>query len=428
MQITYKDQIFKLQSPSDIANWIAERKKRFPTKASAAKAAEEQQRHDELKRTRLKIRRGDKDRGEERVKEREKRSHKAKTRPRCSNHDGDNTVAKARLRVEKLRRQLKKEERKIIEAEFGAKKPTVKAKPVSSSQSRLNKNKELTNVGISSHDLPAQRSEVKHKPGSNLVNDFTDNSNPAILYSCENHCGREFSEAKAQHQSNSVVDPLTPIPEQGTPNHRRLSPKLVSEDVSISHEKTRMSQMPFPAGAELSNIEPNALISDSASDMFSTDSEDLTSSSGSSSSETSSEEEAPEQLPSKVIPPKALSIPRKENRSQICRSFLKGGRCKFGVKCRNRHQLPDRGTLSDMAKDSVRNETDRGVVRVSLYQRVGVILAHDPQIANTVYSQLVAQEKEEEERAAAINHVAEEGVVDNPDTENEAGALVPQEL
>ncbi|KAL4784247.1 hypothetical protein BJX76DRAFT_347936 [Aspergillus varians] len=118
LHVTYRGRTSKLQSSAEIAAWIAERKKRFPTQAKieerkkameeAKKAKEDAQRQQKearkLAMTRTK-------------KDQEKHGQKEQSRDSLAPADA---AAKAKLKAEKLRRKLMKEEKRIAQAEADA--------------------------------------------------------------------------------------------------------------------------------------------------------------------------------------------------------------------------------------------------------------------------------------------------------------------
>ncbi|OJI97768.1 hypothetical protein ASPVEDRAFT_184879 [Aspergillus versicolor CBS 583.65] len=121
LQVTYRGRTSKLQSSADIAAWIEERKKRFPTQArieerkkaiedakKEKKAKEEAQRQQKEAR-RLAMAHGKKDQDK----------HGQTEQPRDS-IDPANAAAKSKLKAEKLRRKLLKEEKRIAQAEADA--------------------------------------------------------------------------------------------------------------------------------------------------------------------------------------------------------------------------------------------------------------------------------------------------------------------
>ncbi|KAL4977808.1 hypothetical protein BDW66DRAFT_29787 [Aspergillus desertorum] len=118
LQVTYRGRTSKLQTSADIAAWIAERKKRFPTQA---KIEEKKKAMEEAKKAK-------KARDEAQWQQREARKSAAapakkdkekKEKTRHSLGPAD-AAAKAKLKAEKLRRRLMKEEKRIAQAEADA--------------------------------------------------------------------------------------------------------------------------------------------------------------------------------------------------------------------------------------------------------------------------------------------------------------------
>ena len=119
-----------------------------------------------------------------------------------------------------------------------------------------------------------------------------------------------------------------------------------------------------------SNDDSDSSLSEGSSDISSSDEDDdSTSSEGSSSSS----DDAPETAPSKRDGPVRVPPPKRENPNakdrNICRHFLKSGRCPRGEKCRFRHELPEKRRGPPLERKSKVGE--RKKERKGLYQRVG---------------------------------------------------------
>ena len=260
-----------------------------------------------------------------RSKGKEKESHKNKQKPKASEESGKDATTKAKFRVEKLRRQLEKEERRIAEAEAHD------ANPLSKSKATYNPTKDVE--------------KTEQRPANML---------------------------KSQRQG--VVEPLTPTSKPSTPSS---SPQQPHRNVYLAHKNVKQKTS---RGA--TSPDPGALLSNSTSSLSTMDSDDLTSSSGSSLSDVdSSETEAPEEMP--VIRPRPnenISQMQPQVKGKICHAYLNRGRCKLGPKCRYRHELPARSTRAQKAKTKARNGNDAKLEgrreRVSLYQRVSVHSVH----------------------------------------------------
>ena len=122
-----------------------------------------------------------------------------------------------------------------------------------------------------------------------------------------------------------------------------------------------------------------------------TDSEDLTSSSGSDSSDSDG---APEEKTSKADEPRRMDSKRQKT-TRLCKYFIATGRCRSGASCRFKHELPPRGNR-EVKNKAARSQVERGKERISLYQR------------------LVGQEKKLEEEALldTIIHLGDTGVLE----------------
>ena len=107
LQVNYRGRKSTLQSSSDIAAWIAERKKRFPTKARAAEAAEKKRQREESQKI-ANLARNER---------REKHITEAKEKKRRRRQKADEEATNGKRKVEKLRKQLEKEEKRIAKAE-----------------------------------------------------------------------------------------------------------------------------------------------------------------------------------------------------------------------------------------------------------------------------------------------------------------------
>lgn len=108
LQFTYKGQTATLQSASDIAAWIAERRKKFPT---AARIEEKKKAADEAKAAREAARR-----------EKEKAKH-TEPEPKAGAGSADpalDAAMKAQRKADKIRRNLNREQKRFAKAEAAA--------------------------------------------------------------------------------------------------------------------------------------------------------------------------------------------------------------------------------------------------------------------------------------------------------------------
>ena len=183
---------------------------------------------------------------------------------------------------------------------------------------------------------------------------------------------------ESQGAKDSNLDPLTPT-SQPRPMDDDIDFKIDGENTKVEAEVPPLSAEKVNgalAKAGQTSVAENSHTSslsdsDTSSDVSSTDSEDLTSSSGS-SDVSSSSDEVPEKLSSKRRMPERVAPPKRERRARICKAFLKGGRCKWGDRCRNRHELSERGGCTAVIRED-RKPFGRGE-RIGLYQRVSCVL------------------------------------------------------
>lgn len=341
LQITYKGQTSTLLNPDDIASWLEERKKRFPTAARRAEK-EEQLRKDREKR--------EENKRAAKLLERQKRT--LEKDKQAVEQEKQDAAAKAKLKVEKLRKRLEKEERRIAKSEA--------------------KSLKRSNVEADDEPIPeAKRLKREASPDGNKSVPFV-----TALGASNDLDERSKMDTQADI-SNPIPDPLTPTSQPALPDSEiKLNFKL---DQPSSDSKTPQSAMTngdvhqavTNSEGHLNGYVNSTLSTDTTSvtsdeTLEDDDEDDDTSSSGSSSSESESDAEGPEPVslrskgPQKVRPPKRVDRQEKA----VCRDFLKTGRCRRGKRCRWRHALPERGRRRQ------EEETPFRVERKSLHQRV----------------------------------------------------------
>lgn len=126
LQVNYKGQTSTLQSSADIAAWIAERRKKFPTKARVAEAAEQKEQREQAKRKSHAAQREQRDRqtresrGSKRQRAAETVDAKRDSEVRQSPKDPEEIADRRKRKVEKLRNRLAREEQRIAKAESTA--------------------------------------------------------------------------------------------------------------------------------------------------------------------------------------------------------------------------------------------------------------------------------------------------------------------
>ena len=329
-----------LQSPDEIASWLEERKKRFPT---AARKAEKEERLRKCREEQEEKKRA------ERLLERQKRTLEKDRQ--AIQQDKQDSAAKAKLKVEKLRKRLEKEERRVAKSE---------------AKSRKRSAAEVD-------EEPSPEAKRLKREGSTGAGE----SAPVVAESAASHNLDERSKGGPEaDSSNPIQDPLTPTSQPAIPDSEVKSefkleqPSSGSKVLQLSVTDRSAPQTNIkseePQNETVDTMESAHSPSASSDNTSEDDDEDDTSSSGSSSSDSESDVEAPEmatsrpQGPQKVKPPKRVDKQTKA----VCRDFLQTGRCRRGRRCRWRHALPER------EHRKAETETPFRVERKSLHQRV----------------------------------------------------------
>lgn len=245
--------------------------------------------------------------------------------------------------MEKLRRQLEKEEKRIAKAEAQATKDEV-----------------VLGTDMDKRDTSALDDQNKKRKRS----DFDGSGNGNIE-------DTDLAKAKPQEAASSVPDPLTPTSQPAlADDERNHPPKARSADGTPNQVDPSTGQegdqISFPNMAQ-SIQDSSVSMSDSSFNSSSIDSKDVTSSSGSSSDD-DTDDEAPEETSTKRNGPERVAPPKRAQRKHICRDFLHKGLCKRGSRCKYLHELPARGSRGAVSQEAKRPEGRKE--RIGLYQRV----------------------------------------------------------
>ncbi|KAL8943531.1 MAG: hypothetical protein Q9216_000989 [Gyalolechia sp. 2 TL-2023] len=376
LKFTYKGQTSVLQSSTDIASWLEERRKRFPT---AARKAENDARLQKSKEER------------EASKAKKLLERQLKTLEKDKQAAEQAAVEKSKLKVEKLRRKLEKEERRAAKAEA---KTLKRSAPHEADDFDTHKaKKERYHSSPKADDVEDHCQEVgKMKPTDSFELGNMDNVSMSaeIASKLEDNDALKGSQTTPEHvKEEEEREPPSSIPDSVTPtcqpavlgreSKSQPKPEPTMIDVSAAERKPIASPAPDSHGApdacsmmrqeglgdaiSASSLD-TSVHSDESSDHG--DGDDETTSSGSSTSESESDSEYPETVvspgarPPRVLPPKKS----KKQEKAICRDFLRSGRCRRGKRCRWRHALPDRGQRK--VEKSVLSRPERK----SLHQRV----------------------------------------------------------
>lgn len=374
-----------LQSASDIASWIEERKKRYPTKARAAEAAERKRQRDEVERVKHQARRESTERrvAESKQKHRQKVEADSRTQP----VDSEGTIAKTNRKIEKLRKQLQKEEKRAARAVAGAveqedgryagesNKQAVLEGDGAKKRKRADSNgADLTQLSMSFGIEPG-----KHRREIGSDTSFA-NSEPDAQQ-LEPLGGVSMAISTSNAHQDKKLDSSKSAPDLSTPMSQPSSPVNVIEPHLHSPRMSKAcdfatSDLEGKTAGDVDQVIQESggpKSSSSSSEISSDDLEDFTSSSGTSSPSSDSASAAPDLASSKRNGPERVLPPKRGKSNNICRDFLKSGRCKRGNVCHYRHELPERGSANAGLKKSSRTQGKTN--RIGLHQRVSFWIA-----------------------------------------------------
>jgi hypothetical protein len=220
-EFSYRGSTSSLTSPEEIAAWIEERKKRYPTLARVAEAKErEKERHKviaEAKKAReeaSKLKRQERDevnakRVEQELEEKRLKAERA---------EAEEAAQKAKIKAEKLRRKLLKEQNRLANAEAEAERTRVKAE-------------ELKKSSVSQRRSSVEERPIVTKTDSDLssaqVNPFADFSKPTVPI-------QTHPPPKPTVEESSAHKPYLSPPEDSQPQSPSALSPASSESLSIS--------------------------------------------------------------------------------------------------------------------------------------------------------------------------------------------------
>ncbi|PGH00393.1 hypothetical protein GX51_05801 [Blastomyces parvus] len=406
LKFSYKGQTATLQTPSDIAAWIEERKKKYPTRARVEerlKEAEEKKQvvkeAREAKRAKEHALRQQKNADQEEArrlqketrmkKEKDKLDRKLLKEEQQQSLDPADAAARAKLKAEKLRRKLMKEEKRVARAEAHAEKARLRAE---ASKTQTNGTIEgKTNADAT----PNSAAEHVAAPAD------SDTSKPAPPEGETTQADVQMAIQEPQHDlPASKLEHISPTDESQAPitehvtNHVESKAPETTGTIEPTPHVNGHTSLPAVTGNNLSSeleVSDNlSLSSDDTSDL-----DDETSSSGSdlSSEDSDSTSSEPEQATTRREQPDRVLPPARQPKS-LCRQFAKTGQCRRGSKCKFLHEASDKTKAA--ARPSAPTQDKKG--RKSLFQA------------------LVSREKEEEDRRVmqAISWLGQRGVLDEP--------------
>lgn len=369
LQFEYDGQLSTLQSPSDIALWIEERRKRYPTKARAAEAAKRERQRHVAQKAASQARREAQEKQRTEVIERKKQKVEEKRMGKKPKDRSEDAAVKAKLKVEKLRKQLEKEEKRAAKLEHG--------QLVVQSEEKAYKVNKRKRTGSDGSDIEQPVEYLKtesDQPTLAIMGDIENKSDAAVrMVNSSNGLPKQdstidYAQGEGQEAPNRVPDPLTPMSQPPVPEDV-LEPQL---RLSLLGNASDISEGPQESAPDMTNqITHDSSVSNSelSSEISSVDTDDLTSSSGSSSSDAESNGGAPDHASSRRNEPEKTLPPKREKSKNICRDYLKNGRCRRDGNCHYRHELPERGSRGTSRRED--KEILGKTERVGLHQRVG---------------------------------------------------------
>ncbi|KAJ5744051.1 hypothetical protein N7533_008921 [Penicillium manginii] len=399
LQFSYKGRTATLQSSADIAAWIAERRKKFPT---AERVEEKKKVAQEAKDARDAVRR-------EKMNERAKMNGKAAAagagdnnkdnkekskgiqKPAADNLNADpalDAAMKAQRKADKIRRNLDREQKRFAKAEAEAEAARLK---VAALQKQLG-----------SDQNPMQKDVGGDENGTGTDGHVVAGPNVDMLPELE------IAEAS---------DPMT----------------IDLTDKPLEPGALTAAAKPVPTGVGLGTIDvadqvdgPMDLVSEAEASRHGSD---WTSSSGSESSldsdrDSGSESEsdsdsdsdgdsAPEQASSRRQGPEKVLPPPREGKKQLCRHFARSGKCNRGDQCSFSHDVGERRKAKPEKKEKGR----KGLLSaVSTPDPAGNPPLHYKRYTNKYFLQLLDRQKEDEDRRAmeVIAWLGENGLLEEP--------------
>lgn len=293
LQFTYRGKTSTLQTPADIAAWIEERKKRFPTQArveekkkateDAKKAREDAARQRELQRQESK-------RQQKEAREKDGNIDQKESQEKPA--DPADAAAKAKQKAEKLRRKLMKEEKRVAKAEADAERARLEVEAL--------QNGSTDNAKDMAADQVISQPGVNEKPTTG-PNDL------------ETEAQQIGIETQCRHSITTDSTPHLPSEEQA--NKNGTLDTHGDDTLTLSAAASEDSDWTSSSGSDLS----------------------------SSDSEGSEDDSAPEEITSRREGPERVAPPPREVKKRICRHFARNGRCSRGESCKFLHEIPERG-------------------------------------------------------------------------------------
>ncbi|QQK44294.1 CCCH zinc finger protein [Penicillium digitatum] len=335
LQVSYKGKTSTLQTPSDIAAWIAERRKKFPTQA---RVEERKRSMEEARIAREATRQQKQKEQQEKRKEHIQKQNEHKT-------DLTAEATTNAQRREKIRRNLEREERRIQKAMAETEAARLRMEALQKEALSLNVDSQDEDLGITpGHPHPA--------PGPALIEPDNAVPEPAILTEAGTTAPEGIIKAEPHasipETAQSAVSTSHPIEAHG-------EPEVLPESYNIEH--TIKTEHPTDHG--LDDLEL-------ASDQGASDWTSSSASGSDSDSDSGSDDSAPEQATSRRTGPERVPPPPRESKKTVCRYFARNGHCTRGDQCKFLHEK--NSDPSSKAKGKPTEKKEKEMKRKGLYQ------------------------------------------------------------
>ena len=342
MQFTYNGRSSTLKTASELAAWLAERKKRYPTRARAEeeKARKSKQREEARLERIAKLEQERKEKEEHSAQFARLKAEESIERRRDkqwqSLRQGEelSREEKAIIKADKLRRKYEKAQEKVARLTARISSPEVKMEDIPKSASMALRETTIDDLKVAEHAATGHDIEALLTPVSQTHSPILA-SKAGISDLSESKAALELAvEARDQHS-----DTLSEVSSSSDSNSLDFS---------------------------------DSILSDSDSDEISEESSD-------DEEESSDSDAPPRELSSKVLPSEPVDYPKppppRQVKNELCKSYLRNGRCPFQSRCRYKHELPPRGAQQKVeqkqeARSRKKISPEPVAPRLNLYQRV----------------------------------------------------------
>ncbi|KAJ5356421.1 Zinc finger CCCH-type [Penicillium concentricum] len=346
LQFSYKGKTSTLQTPSDIAAWIAERRKKFPTQA---RVEENKKSMEEAKAAREAVRQQKQKEQQEKRKEHIQKQNEHKTDPAAD------ATTNAQRR-EKIRRNLEREEKRIQKAMAETEAARLRMEALQKEALSLNADfSQDEDTGITTmQQHPTLDPVIKTEPANA--------PEPTIKTEPETAVPEPVINAEpetALPEATIKTEPHDPIPE----------PAQSADPAPLATE----AQGDPGSLLESNNLEPTITEHPTDHDLYGMEiasdhgASDWTSSGASGSdSDSDSDDSAPDQVTSRRTAPDRVPPPPREGKKTVCRYFARNGHCNRGDQCKFLHENDSERTSKAKAKPTEKKEKETR--RKGLYQ------------------------------------------------------------